>query len=43
MASLRLVPVSGQPIDVVKDQSVVGRDPSITHLHCPPLLLSEVQ
>jgi len=28
MASLRLVPVSGQPIDVVKDQSVVGRDPS---------------
>jgi hypothetical protein len=28
MASLRLVPVSGQPVDVVKDQSVVGRDPS---------------
>ena len=28
MASLRLVPVSGLPIDVVKDQSVVGRDPS---------------
>jgi pSer/pThr/pTyr-binding forkhead associated (FHA) protein len=28
MATLRLVPVSGQPIDVVKDQSVVGRDPS---------------
>jgi predicted component of type VI protein secretion system len=28
MASLRLVPVSGQPIDVVKDQSIVGRDPS---------------
>jgi hypothetical protein len=27
MATLRLVPVSGQPIDVVKDQSVVGRDP----------------
>jgi len=28
MATLRLVPVSGQPIDVVKDQAVVGRDPS---------------
>jgi len=28
MATLRLVPVSGQPIDVVKDQTVVGRDPS---------------
>ena len=28
MASLRLVPVSGQPIEVVKDQSIVGRDPS---------------
>lgn len=28
MATLRLVPVSGQPIDVVKDQSVVGRDPT---------------
>src|SRR5262245_38523595 len=28
MASLRLVPVSGQLVDVVKDQSVVGRDPS---------------
>jgi FHA domain len=28
MASLRLVPVSGLPIDVVKDQAVVGRDPS---------------
>jgi hypothetical protein len=28
MASLRLVPVSGPPIDVVKDQSMVGRDPS---------------
>ena len=28
MATLRLVPVSGQPIDVVQDQSVVGRDPS---------------
>jgi hypothetical protein len=28
MTSLRLMPVSGQPIDVVKDQSVVGRDPS---------------
>jgi hypothetical protein len=28
MSTLRLVPVSGQPIDVVKDQSVVGRDPS---------------
>jgi hypothetical protein len=28
MASLRLVPVSGHPIDVVKDQSLVGRDPS---------------
>jgi predicted component of type VI protein secretion system len=28
MASLRLVPVSGPPIDVVKDQSVLGRDPS---------------
>ncbi len=27
MATLRLVPVSGQPIDVVKDQTVVGRDP----------------
>jgi predicted component of type VI protein secretion system len=28
MATLRLVPVSGQPIDVVKDETVVGRDPS---------------
>ena len=28
MSTLRLVPVSGQPIDVVKDQTVVGRDPS---------------
>ena len=28
MATLRLVPVSGPPIDVVKDQSMVGRDPS---------------
>lgn len=28
MTSLRLVPVSGPPIDVVKDQSMVGRDPS---------------
>lgn len=28
MSSLRLVPVSGPPIDVVKDQSTVGRDPS---------------
>ena len=28
MATLRLVPVSGQPIDAVKDQTVVGRDPS---------------
>ena len=28
MATLRLVPVSGQPIDIVKDQTVVGRDPS---------------
>jgi hypothetical protein len=28
MSSLRLVPVSGPPIDVVKDQSMVGRDPS---------------
>jgi hypothetical protein len=28
MATLRLVPVSGQPIDVVRDQTVVGRDPS---------------
>src|SRR5262245_8842054 len=27
MASLRLVPVSGPSIDVVKDPSVVGRDP----------------
>jgi len=27
MASLRLVPVSGPPIDIVKDQSMVGRDP----------------
>jgi hypothetical protein len=27
MASLRLVPVSGPAIDVVKDQSMVGRDP----------------
>src|SRR5512144_2956081 len=27
MSSLRLVPVSGHPIDVVKDQSTVGRDP----------------
>jgi hypothetical protein len=28
MATLRLVPVSGPAIDVVKDQSMVGRDPS---------------
>jgi predicted component of type VI protein secretion system len=28
MASLRLVPVSGQPVEGVKDQSAVGRDPS---------------
>jgi len=28
MATLRLVPVSGPPIDVVKDQSMVGREPS---------------
>ena len=28
MPTLRLVPVSGHPIDVVKDQSTVGRDPS---------------
>lgn len=28
MATLRLVPVSGQPIDVVKDETVVGRDPT---------------
>jgi len=28
MSSLRLVPVSGPPIDVAKDQSMVGRDPS---------------
>jgi pSer/pThr/pTyr-binding forkhead associated (FHA) protein len=28
MASLRLVPASGPPIDVMKDQSMVGRDPS---------------
>ena len=28
MTSLRLVPVSGPAIDVVKDQSMVGRDPS---------------
>jgi predicted component of type VI protein secretion system len=28
MATLRLVPVSGPAIDVVKDQSLVGRDPS---------------
>jgi hypothetical protein len=28
MATLRLVPVSGPPIDIVKDQSMVGRDPS---------------
>jgi hypothetical protein len=28
MATLRLVPVSGPPVDVVKDQSMVGRDPS---------------
>jgi len=27
MARLRLVPVSGPPIEVVKDQSMVGRDP----------------
>jgi hypothetical protein len=27
MSSLRLVPVSGPPIDVAKDQSMVGRDP----------------
>ena len=24
-------------------EDVVGRDPSITHLHCPPLLLADVQ
>jgi hypothetical protein len=28
MSDLRLVPVSGPPIDVLKDQSMVGRDPS---------------
>lgn len=28
MSTLRLVPVSGQPIDVIKEQSTVGRDPS---------------
>jgi hypothetical protein len=28
MASLRLVPVSGNPIDVTRDPSLVGRDPS---------------
>ena len=28
MATLRLVPVSGPPIEVEKEQSVVGRDPS---------------
>jgi hypothetical protein len=28
MATLRLVPVSGPPIDVVRDQSMVGREPS---------------
>jgi len=28
MSSLRLVPVSGPPIEVPKDQSMVGRDPS---------------
>ncbi len=28
MSTLRLVPVSGQAIDAVKDQTVVGRDPS---------------
>ena len=28
MSSLRLVPVSGQPIDVEKEPSMVGRDPS---------------
>jgi FHA domain len=28
MATLRLVPVSGPPIDVAKDQSMVGREPS---------------
>jgi hypothetical protein len=28
MATLRLVPVSGPAIDVVKDQSMIGRDPS---------------
>jgi hypothetical protein len=28
MASLRLVPVSGDPIEVTRDQSLVGRDPS---------------
>jgi hypothetical protein len=21
---------------------VVGRDPSVTHLHCPPLLMADV-
>jgi predicted component of type VI protein secretion system len=28
MATLRLVPVSGPAVDVIRDQSVVGRDPS---------------
>lgn len=28
MASLRLVPVSGEPIEVTRDQSLVGREPS---------------
>ena len=23
-------------------EDVVGRDPSITHLHCPPVFLSDV-
>ena len=28
MSDLRLVPVSGPPIEVLKDQNMVGRDPS---------------
>ena len=28
MVSLRLVPVSGKPIDVTRDPSLVGRDPT---------------
>ena len=28
MATLRLVPASGNPIEITKDQTVLGRDPA---------------